>query len=263
MKLSIEWIRDYVDLPAELSLKEIMHDLTMATVEVENAEDPGVALDHVVVGRIVEVATLDAKDASLATCDIGGSAPVHIVCSGTGMAPGVDTIVALPGARIRPTGMHDHVVVAAREAAGQHSDGAICRASEIGLDDVLLSPDSQAVVDVAEFNAAPGTPLAEAIGWHDIVLDIDNKSLTNRPDLWCHRGIALELAAIYDRPLRNPTLVEPDWPPVQLLGAIDSELCRRFAAFRLENVAMGPSPCLLYTSPSPRDGLLSRMPSSA
>ena len=48
MKLSIEWIRDYVDLPAELSLKEIMHDLTMATVEVENAEDPGVALDHVV-----------------------------------------------------------------------------------------------------------------------------------------------------------------------------------------------------------------------
>ena len=242
MKLSIEWIRDYVDLPAELSLKEIMHDLTMATVEVENAEDPGVALDHVVVGRIVEVATLDAKDASLATCDIGGSAPVHIVCSGTGMAPGVDTIVALPGARIRPTGMHDHVVVAAREAAGQHSDGAICRASEIGLDDVLLSPDSQAVVDVAEFNAAPGTPLAEAIGWHDIVLDIDNKSLTNRPDLWCHRGIALELAAIYDRPLRNPALVEPDWPPVQLLGEIDPELCRRFAAFRLEHVAMGPSP---------------------
>ena len=118
MKLSIEWIRDYVDLPADLSLKEIMHDLTMATVEVENAEDPGVALDHVVVGRIVEVATLDAKDASLATCDIGGSAPVHIVCSGTGMAPGVDTIGALPGARIRPTGRHDHVVVAAREAAG-------------------------------------------------------------------------------------------------------------------------------------------------
>ena len=242
MKLSIEWIRDHVDLPADLSLKEIMHDLTMATVEVESAEDPGIALERVVVGLIAEVKALDTGNASLATCDIGGDAPAHIVCSGTGMAPGVDTIVALPGALIRPAGTHEQVVVTAREAAGQHSEGAICCASEVGLDGVLLSPDSQAVVELGEFDAAPGTPLAEVIGWHDVVLDIDNKSLTNRPDLWCHRGIARELAAIYDRPTRSPTLVEPNWPKAELIGELDPELCRRFAALQLENVTVGPSP---------------------
>ena len=60
-------------------------------------------------------------------------------------------------------------------------------------------------MDITEFAAAPGTPLADALDLNDVILEIDNKSMTNRPDLWGHYGMARELAAIYKfrRPSRS------------------------------------------------------------
>jgi phenylalanyl-tRNA synthetase beta chain len=245
MKISIGWIRDYVDLPVDLSISAIMHDLTMATVEVEGAEDPGEALKSIVIGRIKRVDSLPGAAGALAICDVGRAEPIQVVCTGTGMMPGLRTIVALPGAKIRPSGSRGYVEIGEREVSGIRSQGAICRAAEVGLDGVLLSNDPDAMVNLGALEGQPGTALAAAIGWHDVILGIDNKSLTNRPDLWCHYGIARELAAIYGLPLHAPTLAASDLPRIDLLGEIDPELCNRFAALSLGKIEIGPSPLWL------------------
>ncbi len=79
----------------------------------------------------------------------------------------------------------------------------------------------------------------------DVVLEIDNKSLTNRPDLWGHYGVARELAAIYQVPLRPLPSEEPELPPASLIGEIDATVCRRFTAMRIENVSVRETPAWL------------------
>lgn len=76
----------------------------------------------------------------------------------------------------------------------------------------------------------------------DVILEIDNKSLTNRPDLWGHYGVARELAAIYSVPLKPLPTEEPALPPAQLIGDIDPTVCRRFTATRIENVSVRETP---------------------
>ena len=76
----------------------------------------------------------------------------------------------------------------------------------------------------------------------DVILEIDNKSVTNRPDLWGHYGLARELAAIFNVPLRPLPSEEPALPKATLLGDIDSGVCRRFTATRIENVTVRDTP---------------------
>lgn len=76
----------------------------------------------------------------------------------------------------------------------------------------------------------------------DVVLEIDNKSVTNRPDLWGHYGMARELAAIYQVPLKPLPSEEPALPKAALIGNIDASVCRRFTATRLENVTVRDTP---------------------
>lgn len=76
----------------------------------------------------------------------------------------------------------------------------------------------------------------------DVIFEIDNKSLTNRPDLWGHYGIARELAAMYQVPLKPLPSEEPALPPAQLIGDIDPTVCRRFTATRIENVTVRETP---------------------
>ena len=76
----------------------------------------------------------------------------------------------------------------------------------------------------------------------DVILEIDNKSLTNRPDLWGHYGVARELAAIYQVPLKPLPAEEPDLPKASLIGDIDPGVCRRFTATRIENVGVRETP---------------------
>lgn len=76
----------------------------------------------------------------------------------------------------------------------------------------------------------------------DTVFEVDNKSLTNRPDLWGHYGVARELAAIYQVPLKPLPAEEPALPAAELVGAIDSSVCRRFTATRIENITVRETP---------------------
>ena len=79
---------------------------------------------------------------------------------------------------------------------GVDSYGMICGAVEIGLADLFPTKEEAHILDLSDFDAPAGTPLADALDLNDIILEIDNKSMTNRPDLWGHYGIARELAAL-------------------------------------------------------------------
>lgn len=244
MKISLEWLRDYVEIPAEFSIRRVAHDLTMSTVEVEGTEDLARLLDHIVVARVSAV--VPGTRADVVTCDIG-SGQVTIVSVQRNLTAGQRVAVALPGARLVSgnDGAGESTLVAAREIDGVASEGVLCTTEQLGLAALFPAAGKGALVlSDADTDAGPGTPLADAVGWNDTILEIDNKSLTNRPDLWGHYGIARELAAIYRLPLKPlPAPPAPGTPLPLVDPAFDARLCRRFFAAR---IAFEPAPSPLW-----------------
>ena len=88
---------------------------------------------------------------------------------------------------------------------GEVSYGMICASSEVYLSDFFSATDETEIIDLKGIDCKPGDNIADLIFMNDTVLEIDNKSLSNRPDLWGHYGIARELSAIYNVPLKGVT----------------------------------------------------------
>ena len=204
MKVSLNWIRDYVKLPEDMDLKRLAYDLTMSTVEVEDAVDLGASFRSMVVGEIREILPHPNAD-KLRICrtDIGGGDIREIVCGGSNLRDGMKVAVALPGSVCRWHGEGEPVEIKKSKLRGVDSYGMICGAVEIGLDDLFPADGEAVILDLSDFDAPAGTPLADALELNDIILEIDNKSMTNRPDLWGHYGIARELAALYAQKARQ------------------------------------------------------------
>ncbi|MDD3232323.1 MAG: hypothetical protein PHO06_03130 [Clostridia bacterium] len=218
MKLSLNWIKDYVDIPSDLELSRIAYDLTMSTVEVEDIIELGKKFDKMLVGVIKEVVPHPNAD-KLRICktDIGGGDIRDIVCGGSNLEKDMKVAVACPGAVVRWHGEGEPVEIKKAKLRGVESYGMICAPSEIGLFELFSFVDESEILDLSEFSAKAGTPLADALGLNDVIFEIDNKSLTNRPDLWGHYGIARELSAIYNLPLKEFTPFEvPTVPKLKI-----------------------------------------------
>jgi len=197
MYLSLNLLGDHVDLSG-LTPEQIAHDLTMRTALIEGFVDQRKSLEGVVVGEVLTCDRHpDADRLSVCTVNWGGEQAAHVVCG----APNVQTgqkIVYAPLKTLLPNGLK----LKKAKIRGQISEGMIC-----AEDEIALGPDHDGIL-VLDESLEPGTPLAELPGFCDVVFDIDNKSITHRPDLWGHRGFARELAAIYDRELRPLELYE-------------------------------------------------------
>lgn len=244
MKVSLNWIRDYVQLPADADLKKLAYDLTMSTVEVEDATDLGTSFHDMVVGVINTIEQHPNAD-KLKVCktDIGGRVE-DIVCGGSNLREGMKVAVALPGAMCKWHGEGDLVEIKKSKLRGVDSYGMICGAVEIGLADLFPTKEEAHILDLSDFDAPAGTPLADALDLNDIILEIDNKSMTNRPDLWGHYGIAREIAALYDLPMtqfphfdRNVENTSGFHVTVE-----DAERCPRMIGTQIENVCVKPAP---------------------
>lgn len=135
MKLSLNWIKKYVELPIDLTPEELAHDLTMRTVEVEEVVDLGANYEDIVVGKILAVEKHSNAD-NLKVCkvDVGRDKIYQIVCGGTNVFEGQLVIVALPGSRIRWHGEGDLVTLEETQLRGEISQGMICAAVELGLE---------------------------------------------------------------------------------------------------------------------------------
>ena len=243
MKLSLNWIKDYVKIPDDMDLSKLAYDLTMSTVEVEGAHDLGRDFDGIVVGEIKEVLPHPNAD-KLRVCkvDIGDGEIKDIVCGGSNLAAGMKVVVACPGAMVRWHGEGEPVEIKNAKLRGVASFGMICASVEVGLADLFPAAEEHEIMDVTAIDAPAGTPLAKALGLEDIILEIDNKSMTNRPDLWGHYGIAREIAALYDLPLVSFDKYEPDTKEVYDVRILDEQRCPRYIGARIEGLGVKPSP---------------------
>ncbi len=234
MMISLDWLSDFVDL-AGLDPEEIAERLTVHTAEVEGWERLERTGPGVVVGRIEAVERLPSDSAAvvLATVDVGARR-VETVCGAPNAFRGATVAVALPGTRLS-----GGAVVTEAEVHGKRSTAVLCSPAELGWssahEGLLLLPDG----------LAPGTPLETLVPPQDVLIEIDNKSLTHRPDLWGHYGFARELSAIFGRPLRPYETVELNrfdhLPPVDV-RIDDPEDCPYYAAMRIEAEGNPPSP---------------------
>ncbi len=232
MKISTRWLARHVDL-AGLSPRELADALTTHTAEVEGVEPFAPWLGEVVVGHVQEHAGHPAADRlSLCRVDVGASDLLQIVCGAANVAAGQRVAVARAGTTL-PGELH----IKKSKIRGVESQGMICSERELGLG------EEQDGIWVLPPEATVGRPLDEALGTADWVLSIDNKSLTHRPDLWGHRGIAREIAAIHGKELLPLDLA----PPATGSGPaypvrVETQGCSRYLGLPIEGVRVERSP---------------------
>ena len=185
MKVSLNLIREYVDLPQNLTDEQIAYDMTLRTVEVEKVENTALKFHDIVVGKILEVKKHPNAD-KLRICmvDVGEAEPIQIVCGGSNLYEGEYVVVSKPGAEVVWHGEGEPVKVSKTKMRGEISCGMICASSEVYLSDFFQKEGETEIIDLKGFDCKPGDNVANLFGMNDTVLEIDNKSLSNRPDLW-------------------------------------------------------------------------------
>lgn len=243
MRLSLSWIKDYVKLPEDTDLKQLAYDLTMDTVEVEDVEYLARRFDNMVVG-VIEAIEQHPNADKLRVCkvDIGDGEIKDIVCGGINLETGMRVAVACPGAMCRWHGEGEPVMIKKTKLRGVASFGMICAAEEIGLGDLFPASQEAEILDLSAFEVPAGTPVADALDLNDVILEIDNKSMTNRPDLWGHYGIAREIAALYNLKLEEIEPFEAEVPSDFNIDIEDAERCPRYIGVEMTGVNVKPAP---------------------
>ncbi len=233
MFLSMNWISDFVDLTG-LDKMDLIRRFSLSTAEVENEIFmKGSDFSGIVVAEIKSVENHPKSEKlHLLKVDIGEAEPVDVVCGAPNVRVGMKTAFAKVGARL------GEIEIAPRPLAGFMSNGMCCSEKEIGISD-----DNSGIMDITD-DVKNGTDLKDIYEIDDIVFEVDNKSLTNRPDLWGHYGIAREFASLAGRPLKPIPQVDltqyENLPKVDL--KIEDPLCQRYSCLQVENIHTNVSP---------------------
>ncbi|NMP36579.1 MAG: phenylalanine--tRNA ligase subunit beta [Clostridiales bacterium] len=231
MFVSMNWIRDYVNLDG-IDLKKLINSFTLATAEVEDIYEKGADVKDVVVG---EIKTLENHPESnklhLLTIDIGDRI-VNCVCGAPNVQLGQKVAFAKAGGRVVAGEIGKATV------AGYESEGMCCSEKELGISD-----DQSGLMQI-EGDYPNGTDIKSIYPIDDLIFEVDNKSLTNRPDLWGHYGIAREFAALTDRELKPLTLASLDYDGNERtkveIGRPD--LVYRYSCIRMSGITRHVSP---------------------
>lgn len=246
MNISFSWLKEFVRIPDTLSAHDIARDLTYRVAEVEGVVQSNPYLDNVVVGHIDAINPHPNAD-KLRCCQVNvGNEILPIVCGGSNLEVGQYVAVAKVGARVLWHGEGEPVTLVETAIRGEKSMGMICGADEIGLSAMFPKQSEKEIVDFASLKAqcVAGLPVAQLLGLDDVVLEMDNKSLSNRPDLFGHYGVAREVAAVFGLPL-NPYKTKDIKTGKAVDLSVDVEdavLCPRYTAVVMDNVTVGPSP---------------------
>ena len=250
MNISMKFLERYIELPKDLTYDQIAYDLTMRTVEVEDVIKTADKFHDIVVGEIKEVKAHPNAD-SLRICmtDVGEGEIKQIVCGGSNLTAGHKVCVAKPGSEVVWHGEGEPVLLKETKLRGESSYGMICSPGEVYLGDIIATNDEREITDFTELgiDCEIGQSVAEVMGLDDVILEVDNKSLSNRPDLWGHYGVARELAAIYKLPLKELETALPEGLPEYKVSIKEPERCPRFTATKIENVYVKESPQWMKT----------------
>lgn len=233
MFLSMNWIEDFVDLSG-LDKLDLIHRFSLSTAEVENEIFfKGNDIEGIVVAEIKSVENHpQSKKLHLLKVDTGSGTLTDVVCGAPNVRVGMKTAFAPIGAKI------GEITIAPRELAGFTSYGMCCGESELGISD-----DNSGIMEITD-DIPLGTDLKSVYAVDDIIFEVDNKSLTNRPDLWGHYGMAREFAALAGRELKAPAMdtlsVYDSLPAVDM--KIEDTLCKRYSTIKVENISRTVSP---------------------
>lgn len=216
MKFSYNWIRELVDGLDEQP-GELMRLITMKTAECEGVEEIGPALGGASIAEVLEVTALAGSHNRLARVRTERYGVKEVVCGAPNCVAGVRTVYVPMGVKV---------------IDGIASDGMLASERDLGI-----GRDHEGILEITSLEGL--VP--------DSVIEVDNKSLTHRPDLWGHYGMAREVAAIVHGTLRDP--VDPRPLPGRASAVAveiaDFALCPRYSALVFENVTVRPSPLWL------------------
>ncbi len=243
MYLSLEWVKDYLKLPRKTN-QELALSLTMSTVEVENIFKVQDLFKDIVIGKIKEIEKHPQAN-RLQVCKVDtGRELEQIVCGGVNLYKGMLVAVAQIGAKIKWHGIGDYVELEKVKIRGVESKGMIVSSSEIGLINLFPQELEREILDLSHFKIKPGQLLASALELDDIVIDIDNKSINHRPDLWGQYGLARELAAIYKIKLKEYKVSELNIKKEEKLkvSVKDKDNCYRYLGLIIKNIKVSDSP---------------------
>ena len=227
MKFSVNWLREFVDLPK--NPEEIAELLTRAGIETKKIETRGAKIDNVIVSQITASSRHPNAD-RLTVCEVddGSGTKRQIVCGATNYKVGDKVPLALPGAKL-PNGTE----IRKSKLRGVESEGMLCSPIELGLGEdasglLILSPDAKIGAPIGDLFPA------------DTILDVE--ITPNRGDLLSHFGLAREIAALTGKKLKlMPREVKIDIKRSGVTIAATRE-CPFFSARKIDNVKVGPSP---------------------
>ncbi len=259
MKVSLHWAKYYSNVDStKVGVKKLVQKIGAQLGAVDEVVEWGPRFDGVVVAKII---TCDkhpnADKLNVCTIDDGGvnkkvkrndDGHVVVVCGAPNATTGLTVAWIQPGATVPSTHDKDPFVLESREIRGVVSNGMLASPKELGLGDThdgILEIDAK---DVGEDNTKPGTPFKNLYGCDDVVVDIENKMFTHRPDLFGVLGVARELAGIqgfhFQSPewyTQEPTFESVDELPLEVNVEVP-DLVPRFMAVAMKDIEIKPSP---------------------
>lgn len=230
MYISINWIKDFVDLDG-LDIREIANKFTLSCAEVEDVIEKGRDISGIITARIESVENHPSSKKLHILKVNTGNEQLQIVCGAPNVRVGMVTALATIGATI------GDVKIGKASLAGVDSYGMCCSIKELGLGE-----DNSGIMDLGN-DTEIGVDLKKLLPIEDTLIEVDNKSLTNRPDMWGHYGIAREIAAITGRKLKEYPIDNADYSKLPKLNIkVNSPSCYRYSALRMENISKNVSP---------------------
>jgi len=216
VKFSYNWLREFVPGLTQAAAP-LEHLITMKTAECEGIEEVGSPLGEAAIARVESVEPIPESHNVKAVVDAGRYGRKTVVCGAPNCRPGMSTV---------------YLPVGRKSIHGVESDGMLASATELAI-----NKDHAGIVEIGTLDRL--SP--------DSIIEIDNKSITHRPDLWGHHGMAREVAAILGLPLTDPARLEllPTGPAAVKIQIENFDLCPRYSALVFEGVKVGPSPLWL------------------
>ncbi|RSJ10903.1 Phenylalanine--tRNA ligase beta subunit [Streptococcus intermedius] len=236
MLVSYKWLKELVDV--DVLSEELAEKMSTTGIEVEGVSSPAEGLSNIVVGEVVSCEDVPETHLHVCQVNVGEEVLRQIVCGAPNVRAGIKVIVALPGARIA-----DNYKIKKGKIRGLESLGMICSLGELGISDSIVPKEFSEGIQILPEEAVPGDLVFPYLDLDDEIIEL---SITpNRADALSMRGVAYEVAAIYDKPVhfQDFPLLETDRHAAEQLSvAIETEKAPFYAVRILENVTITPSP---------------------
>lgn len=236
MLVSYKWLKELVDV--DVLSEELAEKMSTTGIEVEGVSSPAEGLSNIVVSEVVSCEDVPETHLHVCQVNVGEEALRQIVCGAPNVRAGIKVMVALPGARIA-----DNYKIKKGKIRGLESLGMICSLGELGISDSIVPKEFSEGIQILPEEAVPGDLVFPYLDLDDEIIEL---SITpNRADALSMRGVAYEVAAIYDKSVhfQDFPLLETDRQAAEQLSvAIETEKAPFYAVRILENVTITPSP---------------------